>query len=76
MSPRAEWCTEDQAVDEVLRLMSEAQVRRMPVVNTDRELVGIVSLGDLATRQTAPVEQALREISAPSDPETGVPGAS
>jgi CBS domain-containing protein len=40
---------EDTPVDEVLQLMSKAQVRRVPVVNASDELVGIVSIGDLAT---------------------------
>ncbi len=40
---------EDTTVDEVLKLMSGAQVRRIPVVNEAQELVGIVSLGDIAT---------------------------
>lgn len=40
---------EDMPVDEVTRLMSNAQVRRVPVVNQRDEIVGIVSVGDLAT---------------------------
>jgi CBS-domain-containing membrane protein len=45
--------------------MGDAQVRRLPVLDADRRIVGIVALGDLATRQSAPVDQALREISEP-----------
>lgn len=41
---------EDAAVDEVLSLMSGAEIRRVPVVNSSDELVGIVSIGDLSTR--------------------------
>ena len=41
---------EDAAVDEVLSLMSGAEIRRVPVVNNSDELVGIVSIGDLSTR--------------------------
>ena len=41
--------TEDSTVDDVLQLMSGAQIRRVPVVNQAQELVGIVSLGDIAT---------------------------
>jgi CBS domain-containing protein len=73
MSPRAEWCTEDQDVDDVLRVMAEAQVRRLPVVNADRELVGIVSLGDFAQRRAGRVGEALREISMPAEPDIGSP---
>ena len=56
---------EDTSVGEVLDLMSSAQVRRIPVVNTSDELVGIVSIGDLATdtNQTGRVGKAVEEIS-------------
>lgn len=42
------YCTADQDVDEVARNMSEQKVRRMPVVNEDKRLVGVVSIGDMA----------------------------
>jgi CBS domain-containing protein len=71
MTTRTEWCTEDQDAEEVLRLMGDAQVRRLPVINVDRQLVGIVSIGDLATRQPATVDPAMREISEPSEPDGG-----
>lgn len=71
MSTGTEWCTEDQDTEEVMRQMGYAQVRRLPVINTNRELVGIVSIGDLATKQPGPVDQAVREISEPSEPEAG-----
>jgi len=56
---------EDARVDEVLSLMSNAQVRRVPVVNASDELVGIVSLGDLATEtnRDGKVGQAVEDIS-------------
>lgn len=63
MTSDVQWCTEDQDSDDVMRLMGDAQVRRVPVVNADKELVGIVSLGDLALRQQDPTDAALREIS-------------
>jgi CBS domain-containing protein len=66
MSQDVQWCTEDQDSEEVMRLMGDAQVRRIPVINVDKELVGIVSLGDLALRQSADTDTALREISAPT----------
>lgn len=49
--------------------MSDRQVRRLPVLNARRELVGIVSLGDLATHDTRHADEALREISTPSQPD-------
>jgi predicted transcriptional regulator len=43
-------CFEDQGVNEAARLMKDNQIRRLIVLNRDdRRLVGIVSLGDLAT---------------------------
>lgn len=71
MTAGTQWCTEDQDTAEVMRVMGEAQVRRLPVINADRELVGIVSLGDLATKQPGHVDRAVREISTPSEPEAG-----
>ena len=40
---------EDGTVDEALDLMSRAEIRRVPVVNQSNELVGILSLGDIAS---------------------------
>jgi CBS domain-containing protein len=65
MTQEVQWCTEDQDSEEVMRLMGDAKVRRVPVINTDKELVGIVSLGDLAVRQSGHTYTALREISEP-----------
>jgi len=68
MSPCVEYCTVDQDTEEVLRLMGDKQVRRLPVVDGDKALVGIVSLGDLALRQPGHVDQTVREISEPPSP--------
>jgi CBS domain-containing protein len=56
---------DDASVDDVLKLMSSAQVRRVPVVNNSDELVGIVSFGDIATESNrdTKVGQAIEEIS-------------
>jgi CBS domain-containing protein len=50
-------CYEDQEVEVAARLMAAQQVRRILVVDRDRRLVGIVSLGDLALESASP-EQA------------------
>ncbi|MEZ4680257.1 MAG: CBS domain-containing protein [Caldilineaceae bacterium] len=42
------YCFDDQPVSEAAGLMQRHQIRRLPIVNRDKELVGIVSLGDLA----------------------------
>jgi CBS domain-containing protein len=53
MSEGIHYCFEDQEVEEAARLMSEAQVRRLPVLNRDKRLVGIVALADLASETPA-----------------------
>jgi CBS domain-containing protein len=60
------WCTDTDSVDEVLQQMSDAQVRRIPVVDRDRQLVGIVALGDIALEEEDDVDETLRDISMPS----------
>lgn len=67
MSAQTLTCGEDDSVDIVLKCMGEAQVRRLPVLDRGGEIVGIVSLGDLATRQSAHIDEALREISQPGE---------
>jgi CBS domain-containing protein len=69
MTGQTRWCTEEQSIDEVMRQMSDVQIRRLPVLNGARELVGIVSLGDLAVRQSGHIDGALRDISSPSEPD-------
>ena len=56
---------QDAKVDEVVELMSSAQIRRVPVVNRNNEIVGIVSLADLATGETksGKVGKTVEEIS-------------
>ena len=60
-------CFEDQDVEEAARIMSDKQVRRLPVLSHDRRLVGIVSLGDLALDTGDPrgSGETLKEISRP-----------
>ena len=66
MSPEVTCCTADQDSDDAKRLMGDHQIRRLPVVDADRRLVGIVSLGDLALREGGHIDRAVREISRPS----------
>src|SRR5262249_48187115 len=48
MSREVCYCFDDQEVDEVAASMADLKVRRLPVVNRDKRLVGIVALGDIA----------------------------
>jgi CBS domain-containing protein len=67
MSPEVKYCFEDEDVEHVSQNMAELQVRRLPVVNRDKRLVGIVSLGDLAAKHAMPhASRALRGISQPA----------
>jgi len=50
LTPDLVYCFEDQDVNEVAELMRAKQVRRLPVLNRDKRLLGIVALGDLAVR--------------------------
>ena len=65
MTEEVAFCNETDSVEEVMAQMGDAQVRRLPVLGANREIVGIVALADLATRQSAPTDDTLREISTP-----------
>ena len=53
MSDEVMYCFDDEDLEEVADNMADVQVRRMPVVNRDKRLVGIVSLGDVASWEEA-----------------------
>ena len=67
MTPDVQCCLEDQNVGDVLKEMGDQQIRRLPVVNKERRLVGIVSIGDLS-REAKPkqVGKSLEDISQPT----------
>lgn len=69
MSAEVWWCHEDDDVEDVAHRMGEKQIRRMPVIDHNRMLVGIVALGDLATDRAPGTRHALRHISEPSEPD-------
>ena len=66
MTEGVEYCFEDDDLVEVSDKMAASQIRRIPVVDRDRNLVGIVSLGDVA-REARPAESGdvLEEVSQP-----------
>jgi CBS domain-containing protein len=67
MSQGIAWAYDDDSVDHAAEIMSEHQVRRLPVVNRQKRLVGIVALGDFAVESSdlEPAAEALVEISQP-----------
>jgi CBS domain-containing protein len=68
MSEGVAWAYEDDSVEKAATIMSDCQVRRLPVVNRNKRLVGIVALGDFAVESSEilPAAEALSEISKPS----------
>lgn len=66
MTEGVEYCFEDDDLTEVCDRMATSQIRRIPVLDRDHNLVGIVSLGDLA-REARPAEagDVLEEVSQP-----------
>ena len=66
MTEDIKYCFDDQTIEEVTRNMADIQVRRLPVLNRDKRLVGILSLGDVAINRESKVSgDALRGISRP-----------
>lgn len=59
----------DASVLDAIRMMKEQQLRRVPVVDPVGQLVGILSLGDLADAGTPEAADALEAISTPAEPE-------
>lgn len=73
MTSGAVFCFEDQDSEEAVILMEQQQVRRLPVLSRDRQLVGVVALADIATRLGK--EMAGSATVAISSPEPGGPGS-
>lgn len=67
MTDDVKYCFADQEIDEVTRDMGNVQLRRLPVIDRDKRLVGILSLGDVAvTTGNGIAGEALTNISRPS----------
>lgn len=67
MSNHVYCCYEDTDVEEAASTMAEHQVHRLPVLNQDKRLVGIVALADLARSGSDAVKTAVQGISEPTD---------
>jgi CBS-domain-containing membrane protein len=66
MSTEVLYCFEDEDTDDVARNMGDNQVRRLPVVDRNKRLVGILSLGDIAVMdKSGNAGEALADISRP-----------
>ncbi|MBA4150495.1 MAG: CBS domain-containing protein [Verrucomicrobia bacterium] len=60
MTPKVYYCFEDSDVEDAAVIMENEQVRRLPVLNSQKRLIGIISIGDLAVRSGD--EQLLEEV--------------
>jgi CBS-domain-containing membrane protein len=65
MTEAVRWVSQDDDTADAEELMSKAQIRRVPVVDADKHLVGILALGDLAVARERSVDATLEEISQP-----------
>ena len=67
MTSPAVTAKQDDDADTVKRLMEQHQIRRVPVVDRNGQICGIVSLADLARRDSRKdVGEVVREVSAPA----------
>jgi CBS domain-containing protein len=68
-SEPVEWCFENDEVEPVIERMEQLQIRRMVVVDSEKQLVGMLSLGDIATWSDGEVSSTISAISTPSVPD-------
>ena len=65
MTERVLYCFDDQSLDEVAQNLGDNQIRRLPVVDRDKKLVGILSLSDLSRAHLNPqqLERTMSKLS-------------
>jgi CBS domain-containing protein len=70
MTQEVVYCFEDQDVSEAAKLMQERQIRRLPILDREKRLIGIVSLGDVAVHsgEKNVVAETIKEVSEPAAP--------
>jgi CBS domain-containing protein len=75
MSEHVEYCYDDEDLDRVAEGMARVRVRRLPVVNREKRLVGILSLGDVARKDDHReiVAQTVAGVSMPGGPHRQAP---
>ena len=62
------YCFEDEEIDDVARNMGAHKVRRLPVMDRNKRLVGIISLGDVAASEQKAAGEAVKGVSEPGGP--------
>ena len=66
MSKEVLYCFDEEELEDAAQNMGNLKVRRLPVLNRDKRLVGIISIGDLAQREDVKrTGQAMADISEP-----------
>ena len=55
-------CKEDEEIEQAEKLMSENQIRRLPVVDENNKIIGIVTLGDLCMKENVNTEQVCQTL--------------
>lgn len=76
MSTDVRTCSPRQTVDEVLDQMADVQIRRVPVLDDQsQQVIGIVSLGDMAAKHSAGIDHTLESISTPAEPDRSTIGS-
>jgi len=75
MTPSVVYCFEDDDVEHAATVMAGQQIRRLPVLDKNRKLVGIVSVGDIAVQSQdhQMTGKVLEDVSQPSMPKRGGP---
>jgi CBS domain-containing protein len=73
MSSEIAYCFEDETIEQAAKLMESKQIRRLPILDRNKELAGIISLGDISvrtegSRQKDLAAETLQEISEPAKP--------
>jgi len=65
------YCFEDQDIEEAARIMGEKKIRRLPVLNREEQVVGVITMGDLATNcdNVELAGKVLESISTPALPD-------
>ena len=73
MTPSVVYCFDDDDVEHAASVMAGQQIRRLPVLDKNRKLVGIVSVGDIAvnTQDHQLTGKVLEDVSQPSLPRRG-----
>ena len=75
MTQEVLYCFDDEDLQHVCQNMAEIQVRRLPVLNRDKRLVGIVSLGNLAQTEGRAANKAVKGVTKPSGQHNQGPGS-